>query len=237
MEPSDFQNLIEIQSLELKIEESLKFIASEQDRIKYIDSLREDKETFITSSTDKLNTLKEELKQDEKLLHDTEAKIEKAKEHAKVATTQAQIDATENEQKTLMPKAEELENLILEKLELIDETQKEIEESEEFLKNSKIERSNISNEVSSKVNREEGEIGNFRERIENLLSISDKEAQEAWKSVYKRFKGKSPLAFVQNDTCNRCKYSIRKTLSQAVDKANVIEYCPGCGRLLVPSKP
>jgi predicted CXXCH cytochrome family protein len=49
-----------------------------------------------------------------------------------------------------------------------------------------------------------------------------------------RFKNKSPVSFLINKKCSECHMQADSMLKSALEEGRSLEFCPSCGRLLIP---
>jgi predicted nucleic acid-binding Zn-ribbon protein len=234
MNIEDFRSLIEIQSLERKVKEHLDKIDSHHDRVTHLKKIRVNKEQESSEKAATLENLKKDISSNEKELYEAEKKISKSKENLEIAANEQQVNAIQKELDTLVPVVEELELATLESLEQSELLQIEVDELSEFLKGSKETLEEITIEVKNDVEAENKEIENYNFRSENLLSTLDKQVQTAFISVNKKYKFKDPLCFADSDSCNKCHYGIPRQLLGEIERGNIVEYCPNCGRIIAP---
>lgn len=235
MSIEDFRNLLDIQSFEMKIYGCLKKIESHRSRISLMVSNRESKTELLATRKLELNEARLMIGTSEKELYRIETQIKKSNENLKIAATEQQMKASENELSVLVPKAASYENEALELMDKSEKIQEEIDLLNGFLEGSVETLDEIKIEVSRDVENEEKEISNFKERIDALISECPNEIKDIFLSVNERFKYKNPLAFIENGSCNQCFLAINRNTQSQVDKCKILELCTGCGRLLAPS--
>ena len=234
MELSFFSTLFRVQTLEEKIADHLEEIRQHQGRIKFIEDQREQNQKEKEEKQASLEEMKTNLSNGERQHHELTQDIEKAKEHLANASTQKQVDSLEAELANLTPRADELENSVLELMESIESLEEEIQSHEEFLQGSVETLKEIKSEVAGDVEKEEAEIETINKKIRGFFQEIPDNLQESYGKVNEKYLYKKPLSFAINRQCHQCKFDIGGNTQSQVDTGRVLEFCPGCGRLLIP---
>ncbi len=95
------------------------------------------------------------------------------------------------------------------------------------------------NELAKNENRIEQQIEDVKKDIENLKEQRNKLARHLPKQIIKRYalliqhKDRIAVAYNENGACSACGFKIRPQLEIEINKAEKIESCENCGRLLV----
>lgn len=228
----DFQNLLEIQSLELLQKKHIDKIEENNRRLTHITKLRAQKVESIVELNKNLAIEKELMANDEKELFIAEQKLSNTKEHLPMATSEKEVNALEKEIATLTPLIETLENTGLELLEKIELIEIEIKEGEEFLIGSKETYDEVKLEVDTENLVEEKELQNYQKRIDLIVPEIEKIFWTSYQDSSKDHKYKNPLTFLVQGKCQSCKFHIDTTSEKGIEAGNTTELCSGCSRLL-----
>jgi predicted nucleic acid-binding Zn-ribbon protein len=234
MSVQDFSSLVQAQSLDIKVHDHLQNIESHKNRITHINKQREIKKTELLRLETVQNELKSSISKNEKELFKIESELDKAKSHLADATSQQQVDALEKEISTLSPRAENLEENILEELDKQESNLSEQEICKKFLDGSVETIAEVEVEVTKDCDIEYKEIEKYQERIDLLLENCPENYKSLYINLNKKYKYNSPVSFVSNSHCNSCKLAITGVQKSTIEAGNSIELCAGCGRILAP---
>lgn len=234
MNLESFTTLIEIQSLDKYIGNHQKVIESEKNRIVALEKERNDKEHSLKEKKEILKDKKEKLLHHENTLSDLQNKLAKSTENMTFAKSEQQVKAIEKEQATLHPLIEEHEGAVLELMENVELLEEEINNIEQFLTGSLTSLKSIKEEVDQIVEKENKEINNYNERIETLKNNCEKGVIEIFENINQKYRFNNPLSFIENHSCNQCRFSINRMLESQLEKGTLLEQCPGCGRIFTP---
>lgn len=230
----NFKHLIEAQSLEKKMREHLDAIDEQKNRISHLKGLR----TQASVLKEEIENLKKELADDlakkEKELFDAESKVEKTNEHIPLARNEQEANALQKELESLNPLIEELQEKILELMDEIENLESQLNEKNEFLKGSQNTLKEISNEVEAEIQKEQSHIDSLEERVSSLLDQAGEVHKTAYLLSNEKHKFNDPLCFVESSACHVCRFTLNQMQANEIEKGEVTESCPGCGRLLTP---
>jgi len=230
----DFKHLIEAQSLEKKMKEHLDATREQVSRVKHIEKQREINSSAKIDLESQLSEKSTELSKKEKDLFDSEAKAEKTNEHIPLARNEQETNALQKELDVLNPKIEKLQEEILELMEVTEELCNQISEKDEFLKGSLLSLEKIKKDSEIEIHNEEEKIKVLEERVSSLLSQTGENYRTAYLLSNEKHKFNNPLCFVSNSACHICRYTLNQMQATEIEKGEVTESCPGCGRLITP---
>lgn len=231
---SQFQNLIEITSLDKKIHGHMQKIEEELRRIDFLTSNVEKRKEELAELTNQLSQYNVENNELEKDLFNKTKAHAKAKDNLAMATSQKQLDSLEKEISNLEPAISELEDRGLELLELIEVSETKIDEANSFIKGSTQTIEEIKLEVEEIKKNEEEQIKNLEKRNQDLLNACESNFQTAFNSSLEKYRFKAPLTFIKGRDCRECSFAIDEGTRDAVDRNFSLEFCPGCSRLICP---
>jgi predicted nucleic acid-binding Zn-ribbon protein len=78
------------------------------------------------------------------------------------------------------------------------------------------------------------EISGLKMRINNLKEITEPKLIQAYQSTRKRYPEGNALCFTLQAKCLECRFAIPRQTESQLEHGALIEYCPGCSRLLTP---
>ena len=235
MNLNDFQNIIEIQSIENKTNKCSNEIQSEEKRIIDLERQRLEKSNLLVEKNESLDKLQKSHSDLEKELYEVDKKINKSNENIHLVKSETQAKAIEKELDLLNPKKDELENNVLEILDQVDVIEQEICDIESFLKGSKNTLTNINNEVLIKISEQKQIIKSYSSRLSELTADLQPDIAITLEKLNKRYKIKQFISLVENSVCNVCKFHIERHLQSLVENASTLEHCPNCTRILIPT--
>ncbi len=229
-----FLDLIQIQSLQKKIETLNQKMEGELKRIKDIGAqIKWRNETYLREKAD-LSKINLDLKENEGSLFKTDKKLTDALVNQKKVVSEKEANAISEEISSLQKNKLALEDKIFSLLEEQETLQTSLKDFESFQEGIQKTILDIKKEVEEKNNIELKEIKNLKEREKNLISILPKEIGAIFLAINKKFKTNS-LAFIEHGKCGVCKMSIPSMVCQEVEHLTTVETCPSCGRILLPS--
>lgn len=231
---SQFQNLIEITSLDKKIHGHMQKINEEIKRIDFLTANIEKRKAELAELTDQINQLNVENGQLEKDLFQKTSALSKTKEHLSMATSQKQLDSLEKEIENLEPAISLLEDRGFELLEELEEKETLIADANSFLSGSANTLKDITHEVEQIKTEEEKQIKILEDRSLQLIQACDKSFQTAYQAAQEKFRFKAPITFIQGRDCRECSFAIDEGTRDSVDRNFNLEFCPGCSRLICP---
>jgi predicted nucleic acid-binding Zn-ribbon protein len=227
-----FRHLIEIEALKKLNNQNLTQISSENKRISDLEERRA-----------KTTLLIETHKQEEKELHlsltlgdlsSLEARLKKLNEQLSLAVTEKEQIAFENQIHLVKKDIESKESLYFKNLETSESLLEEIEAKKEFLSGSMKTLDDIKAEVAINIANEQKIIDNRVLRISALMELVAKELSSLYLQIEKKFKPKSPISYLIDKKCSECHMQTDSQLKSSLEEGRSIEFCPTCGRLLIP---
>lgn len=231
MDKESFNQLLELQSCEKKIKEINQQISVEKNRVS---TLETNIKNSLESIEDKKNSLSENNGLSKKLeleVAELQSRISRAEQNISNATTQAQVNASENELIKLTPMLEETETQLMSTWEKVELLEEEIEETKDFKKGSAESLESLTNEVNQhceKLNQQSQLHQNRKLELFNLLG-------ENISAIFKQLEEKkSPaVTFMDKSRCTSCMTQLDQSLIAEINAMRDLCFCPTCGRVLV----
>lgn len=228
----DLEFLLQIQSLDLKIQKHLMAIDEEQSRYTRVENFRETRLKRKEILEKQTVALKQELTDLEKALHDLESKLTSSESHLSQVKSEAELKALESEMATLSPAVDEQQNLILSMMEEQEEIDAELEEIETYLQGSKVALQEIQNEIDEVSKKENHEIKKLTDQIDLINSNVSDESLSIFNKTNEKYRFNRPISFIVGNSCRECRFQIDNATIQEIDRYQTLGICSGCGRIL-----
>ena len=231
MDKESFNQLLELQSCEKKIKDFNQQISVEKNRVSTLETNIKNSLESIENTKKSLNENKGLSKKLELEVAEFQNRISRAEQNISNATTQAQINASENELKKLTPMLEETETQLMSVWEKIEILEGEIEETKDFEKGSAKSLENLTNEVNQgceKLDQQCQLHQNIKLEIFDLLG-------ENVSAIFKQLEEKkSPaVTFMDKSRCTSCMTQLDQSLITEINAMRDLCFCSTCGRILV----
>jgi predicted nucleic acid-binding Zn-ribbon protein len=227
-----FRHLIEIEALKKQNQQNLMQISSENKRISDLDERR----AKTRSQIDNLILEEKNLN-----LSDTQQQIDvlqvrftKLNSQLALAVTEKEQIAFENQIKIVKKEMDDLEVLYFSNLEKSEAIQQELLNYNEFLAGSLESLAIIKTEVANNISAEQKIIENRNLRIESLTELLQPSLKSLYLETEKKFTPKRPVSYLIDKKCSECHMQADNMLKNSLEEGRSIEFCPSCGRLLIP---
>lgn len=230
-----FFALKEIQSLDKMIQSHQKMITDQELRIAKLQNLRSNKEKDLIDADIELDRLSKNYILEEKSNQLITRDLTQAQTNIMAATNDHELKAANAQISTKKPLKEKSDQTLYELLTTIEEKEQEIKDLKSFMEGSLKTLSEITTEVQSLISQEKSEIENLETRINLLTNSLPEHFKTKFSSINKKYRFKSPITIVDNNHCKECYFIISRNQMASLDKANTIELCPQCERILLPS--
>jgi len=227
----NFNDLIQLQTLDEKIKEISLFLEKIPVRIEKIDQK-------IKTSFESIALSKEKLVLNQKKRRDLEADVQDAK--AQIAKYRHQLNGvkTNKEYSALLKeineseeKIEKLEEQILEEMLSADEIENEIKRAEEKATQDKEKFSVSKEEIVQEEKEKENGIRSLEAEKEGIIPQIPKDQVKLYRSIFSKNNGIA-LSPVTDDFCSMCQIRIRPQVLNELIAQKTIILCENCGRIL-----
>jgi predicted nucleic acid-binding Zn-ribbon protein len=227
-----FRHLIEIEALKKQNQQNLLQISSETKRISDLS----DRRMKTLAQIDDFILQEKNLK-----LTDTQQQIDllnirltKLNSQLGLAVTEKEQLAFESQIKLIKNEINILETLYFSNLETSESIQINILDNNKFLEGSLESLEIIKTEVEKNISIEQRIIENRNLRIQSLTELLHPSVKSLYWELEKRFKPKSPVAYLIDKKCSECHMLADSLLKNSLEEGRSIEACPSCSRLLIP---
>jgi predicted nucleic acid-binding Zn-ribbon protein len=217
-----FRHLIEIEALKKQNQQNLMQISSENKRISDLDERRAKTRSQIDN-----------LILEEKNLNLSD-RFTKLNSQLALAVTEKEQIAFENQIKIVKKEMDDLEVLYFSNLEKSEAIQQELLNYNEFLAGSLESLAIIKTEVANNISAEQKIIENRNLRIESLTELLQPSLKSLYLETEKKFTPKRPVSYLIDKKCSECHMQADNMLKNSLEEGRSIEFCPSCGRLLIP---
>jgi predicted nucleic acid-binding Zn-ribbon protein len=227
-----FRHLIEIEALKKQNQQNLLQISSENKRISDLDERR----TKTRLQIDNLNLEEKNLNLSEtqQQIDVLQARFKKLNSQLALVVTEKEQIAFENQIKLVIGEMEILEIFYFSNLEKSESIQSEILNYTEFLEGSLASLEMIKTEAANNISAEQKIIANRNLRIESLTELLQPSLKSLYLETEKKFKPKRPVSYLIDKKCSECHMLADSMLKNSLEEGRSIEFCPSCGRLLIP---
>jgi predicted nucleic acid-binding Zn-ribbon protein len=231
MKKEDFVPLLEIQSVERKIQNITSSIEKENHRFDQLNSLNQKNEIKIKETKERVEVIINSLEDNEKQLDQlSESLIIKEKEMMKVRTNNELIKIEVEIKKT----REQINLLEESMLSLLDEEEQKKGDLDQF----NIFNQNFKNsyeEIQKDIEKENYQLFNQKKSLETHLNNLYRDLPKEISDVYVTLKKKhtSPIAFLETNRCGSCKTLIDHLSIKSIESFSAIVLCPTCKKALV----
>ncbi len=233
MNKSEQQNLMEIQSLYKQIDLVSGLVGAHKLRKRKMIDLREIKTEEHDKFNRVLNFSKEKLHSCENDLHVIDKELDKNHQHSENIKTEAQQKALEKEKEILDRRKQVLEKEILILMEKIEEIETKLKEIDNFFVESDKSIVEIETEIAADILKEEKKISSYMGRVAVLLNQCPSDFRSSFYQLIDKHGTTKFLAIIKDKTCQLCHVTIDPKTIGIASKDHSLEYCPGCGRLIV----
>jgi len=234
MSAESFKILKEINSLSMRRNELLEIELKEKKRIVFIQNNRNDREELLAELEDKLKANKSELTQTENQINTLSQKIEKDSTNLESLVDETSINSLHKQINEMKEKLDSNEELGLELLDSIEETEKEIIECKDFLKGSLETLTEIKSEVEQTIAHNQKEIDSLIKReslLKEELPIKFKSKIEL---ILKKNIQISSFTRIKSESCEFCRFNLSKMDIISIEDNLNIKSCQGCSRIFLP---
>lgn len=143
-----------------------------------------------------------------------------------------QLSALEKKIEELTRNAERHEDMILELLEEIDETEAAVEEQRETLEALEAEHERVVDNYEQVTTKARNEIEQLQERREELAAEIDAKLLEEYEQLRERHDGVA-VAVLEDHTCSVCNVAVPRAREPLLERGDNIVKCENCRRILV----
>jgi predicted nucleic acid-binding Zn-ribbon protein len=174
------------------------------------------------------------LKELELNIHSLENNIAKLKSQINMVKNEKELTSITHEIEHSQKKLADLENQYFELTEQSENLLQNIQDNQNFINGSKATLAEIEKDVTTIIEENQKEISNYQKRIEALLEIEKPGNRKIYLETAKKFQTTSPCSFIAHKNCSACRINIDSVTVANVEHARSLEFCPSCGRILLP---
>lgn len=228
-------NLLEIQSLEMKIKSHLDIIDEEKSRLSRVEQFRNSKSTRLNELNLEISKLNEFISNNEKEIFSLESKLKKTESHLSMVANDTELKALEKELASLKPKLDELQEHGLAQLERLEDFEIEIEEIKEYLVGSLDTLNDIKLDIEEVSNKENLKIDALNKRISLIREGLSSDTLKNFDHLNKKYKYNKPVTFLLGNNCRECRFQVDQGGIQEIERFTSLYFCNGCGRIITLS--
>lgn len=178
-----------------------------------------------------LKDLKLQLKKNELDLEEIESKSLKIEQRKNQLKSEREIEAQNNELILLHERKDKLENIIIEMIEKVDISEKEIIQLKNEKDGTTVQVNSDITLLKNKISEQTLESEKFRKQFEDQISSLSPQI----KSKFIKLTGSKDgvaIAKLNGDTCSHCNFKVPSALAVSASGRKSIETCTNCGRFI-----
>jgi predicted nucleic acid-binding Zn-ribbon protein len=226
-----FEILREIASLLNYVKQSTSSIEDHKERLKKFEQKITDNQLSQKEIEQQMTECRKKRVELESLYAKHQNHLEKAKEHLNMATSQAQMDAGEKELARLEADIENCDNQLFNLMEQEEQLDENVKQKVVELQGLQESLQEIRVEVEDSIAKENENIVGFKIRIEALEQQLHSEVLKVYKNLIQHHC--PPFSEVDKGRCSECAIQVPANIEQAINSAQSLEHCGGCGRLFL----
>lgn len=227
----EFKNLINLQSIDVKLIEVSHFLIEVPAQLKWIDKKIEDSFQIVTNAEDKLARNQKRRRDLESEVQDTRTLISKYKKQLSDVRTNKEYTSLLHEIAETEKKGDSLEEDIISEMLKADDIEEEIKSATQKAEKSKA-KFTIEKEALLKKKAEQEELkSNLLEEKKILLPNIPSDQITLYNKISSKSNGIA-LSPVTGDFCSMCHMRIRPQVLNELKEESIIILCENCGRII-----
>ncbi len=234
---SDFREqlltMVQLHRSELMIGGIEKDLSGLGDRIEALESEVRDFEDKVTDAIQTLETLKRQYREGEGEIQRIDDQIAKSEVKLRAVKTNKEYQSTLKEIEDLKAKASEIEDRMLDNLERIERTEREVATQKSDLEEVKSEVAEKQAAIRSKGASQQKILEQCRQEREHIVEQIDRKMHEFYEKVKHQNHGRAMVA-VQDEICEVCRMNIPPQLFNELIRMDSMRMCPHCQRIMYP---
>jgi len=227
----EFKNLINLQSIDVKLIEVSNFLKEVPSKLKRIDKKTEDSFKIVTNAEDQLASNQKRRRDIESEVQDLKTLISKYKKQLSDVRTNKEYTSLLHEIAETEKKGDSLEENIISEMLKADDIEEEIKSATQKAEESKAKFTKEKEALLKKKVEQEELKANLLEEKETLLPNIPSDQI----SLYNKISGKCSgiaLSPVTGDFCSMCHMRIRPQVLNEIKAETTIILCENCGRII-----
>lgn len=229
---SELEKLIELQKTDTNIRRLNKSIQTADQRRADIEQEFERHAFEIREIQNKSETAKAERAELERQIAEAKAQIDRADRNLKNAQDQKQYETAMRDADVLHKKVSTLEGEVLEKMTIIEEVGKVLEERAEEISGLEGNREKALSEFESELSKHQAELVIEEEGREKVFITLPKNLASVYDRLAKRSRDGIAVAEVKNGSCSACFMKLRPQVLVEIKMSDQIITCESCTRIL-----
>ncbi len=190
-----------------------------------------DLKSTLNKKEDSLKNSRLKAKQSELTLEEIDAKILKIEQRKNIIKSERELEAQNNELKSLKEEKDAVENTVLELMDIIENSEAETstlkKELDETIVQTDSDIRSLEVKIENCLNDAQNNKEKFNELLENLSPVTKTRFSKLINS-----KDGIAIAKLNGEICSRCNFQIPSSLAASTIKRESLNTCTNCGRFI-----
>ena len=229
---TELERLIELQKTDTKIRKLKKAIDTAEERRAEIEQQFNERASSIHELQEKRKTAREEQAELDKQRITTKTYIELSNRNLQNAQDQKQYEAAMREVDALQKQVSKLETEVLEKMTVVEEVDKVLEERADEVNSLESDREAALKEFDDEIKQNKIEYEAATQKRDEIFVTIPEQKAKVYNRLAQRSRDGLAVAEVVNGSCSACFMSLRPQMQVEINTTDKIITCESCSRIL-----
>lgn len=229
---TELERLIELQKTDTKIRKLKKAIDTAEERRAEIEQQFNERASSIRELQEKRKTAREEQAELDKQRITTKTYIELSNRNLQNAQDQKQYEAAMREVDALQKQVSKLETEVLEKMTVVEEVDKVLEERADEVNSLESDREAALKEFDEELKQHRIEYEAATQKRDEIFVTIPEQKAKVYNRLAQRSRDGLAVAEVVNGSCSACFMSLRPQMQVEINTTDKIITCESCSRIL-----
>ena len=225
--------LVDLQKAEVAISNSEKELAGIDDRVNALNAELVDYQDRVSHQEQLLDDLKKQFRSDEDEVQMIETQVVKSKEKLGAVKTNKEYQSMLKEIDELKIKSSDLEDQMLEHLDRIESSEKDLTEKKADLADVSYEIQQKQDEIRKNADKQRVEMASMVQKRGEIWNDIEEKLRGVYENVKRQGNGIA-MAEIIDGVCQACRMNIPPQLYNDLMRMDSIRMCPHCQRIMYP---
>ena len=225
--------LVDLQKAEVAISNSEKELAGIDDRVNALNAELVDYQDRVSHQEQMLDDLKKQFRSDEDEVQMIETQVVKSKEKLGAVKTNKEYQSMLKEIDELKIKSSDLEDPMLEHLDRIESSEKDLTEKKADLADVSYEIQQKQDEIRKNADKQRVEMASMVQKRGEIWNDIEEKLRGVYENVKRQGNGIA-MAEIIDGVCQACRMNIPPQLYNDLMRMDSIRMCPHCQRIMYP---
>ncbi len=225
--------LVDLQKAEVAISNSEKELAGIDDRVNALNAELVDYQDRVSHQEQMLDDLKKQFRSDEDEVQMIETQVVKSKEKLGAVKTNKEYQSMLKEIDELKIKSSDLEDQMLEHLDRIESSEKDLTEKKADLADVSYEIQQKQDEIRKNADKQRVEMASMVQKRGEIWNDIEEKLRGVYENVKRQGNGIA-MAEIIDGVCQACRMNIPPQLYNDLMRMDSIRMCPHCQRIMYP---